>query len=589
MFDSQLARFKIKKFKKEIEPQEILLDSLAQKKEQELGGSEKKLEFPLPQKILRAFWFVFLILIFILFGRAFQLQILEGKTFQSLSERNKFIIRSIQAERGVIYDKNLKQLVFNKSSFNLICDDKIVLEDLSHETLILYKTNPLLLEKDWGPNCQIESEIKREYLKGPVFAHLIGYQQKTGEKTGLEKYYDEILRARLGELQIKRDAHGNLLSKETISMPEPGKSLVLWLDSELQKKLGESLEKSIKRVGARGGAAVALDPQTGGVLALVSYPSFNNNLFSQGISAEEWKVLEQDPQNPLFNRAISGIGYPTGSVIKPLIGLAALEEGIIDGDTKIYSPLRICIQNPWYPEKEDCFADWRYHGTSDIKRAIAESVNTFFYQIGGGYKNIKGLGATKIKEWLEIFGWGSKTGIDLPNEGQGILPNLENNWRLGNTYHFSIGQGPLSITPLQVAFAFVAIANGGKLYQPQLVKEIIDNEKNIIKKNKPVVLREITLNPENLEIIRQGMRQSVTTPGIASHLLYSLPVEAAAKTGTAQTGREKVYHHWVTVFAPYDDPQIVLTIVIEYVKGLRAATLPVAKEVLEWYFGNKRR
>ncbi|MDP3991258.1 MAG: penicillin-binding transpeptidase domain-containing protein, partial [Candidatus Nealsonbacteria bacterium] len=304
----------------------------------------------------------------------------------------------------------------------------------------------------------------------------------------------------------------------------------------------------------------------------------------QGMTQEEWQKINSDPQKPLFNRVISGIGYPTGSTIKPLIGIAALEEGIINGNTQLYSPLEICIQNPWYPEKEDCYADWQYHGTSDIKRAIAESVNTFFYQVGGGYESFKGLGVTKIKKWLEIFGWGTETGIDLFEEGKGILPNLEDDWRLGDTYHLSIGQGKFSITPLQVTSAYVAIANKGKIFQPQVVQKIINSNKEIIKEINPKIVRTIPAQEKNLEIVRQGMKQAVTSPQGSSYILNSLPVSAAAKTGTAQTGQEDVYHNWVTVFAPYDNPKIVLTVIIENVKGLQAAALPVAKEVLDRYF-----
>ena len=579
-----LAGFKVKKFKKEIELQEILLDSLAQKKEKEIGIFEKRLETPLSRRILLGFWVSFLILLFVLFGKTFQLQVLEGKTLTARSAENEFIIHSIQSERGVIYDQNLKQLVFNKPSFDLICEGKVVAKDLDHQNLILWETK---IEK--FPECEIKNNTAREYLEGSALPHLLGYRRRTGEKTGLEKYYDEVLKARPGELQIKKDVYGNPISKEIVSLPESGHSLVLWLDSDLQKKIRETLEKGIKRVGAQRGAAVALNPKTGGVIALVSWPDFDNNLFSQGISESQWRELQDDPNDPFFNRAISGFGYPTGSTIKPLIGLAALEEGIINANTKIFCPLEICVQNPWYPEKEECYTDWKYHGTSDLKRAIAESVNTFFYQIGGGYQDFKGLGATKIKEWLKIFGWGSETGIDLPKEGKGILPDLEQDWRLGDTYHFSIGQGPFAVTPLQEATAYVAIANKGKLFQPQVVKEIIDDQKQVIKKIEPGLVKEIPASQEHLEVVRQGMRQAVTSPASPAYILNSLPVTAASKTGTAQIHKEKeIYHTWVTVFAPYQNPQIVLTLVIENVEGMQLSALPIAKEILEWYFSTSK-
>jgi penicillin-binding protein 2 len=627
MFKFQSKGFKNKRIRftssEEIEPHEILLDSLAKKKEEELGISEKKIEVPLYRKILQGFFVFCFLVIFILFVRTFQIQVMEGKKFTALAEENKFIIRQIQAERGVIYDSNLTQLVSNKPSFDLVAtvselpktesekekmikeisqiiqkdyeeikkeieDSKeqqvFVAENLDHQTLILLEA-----KINEFPGFEIQNNTTRDYVGGSVFSNVLGYKRKNEEKTGLESYYNEILKPKPGEIQIKRDAKQNPISKEIVSLPESGQSLVLWLDAGLQRKAAESLKNSILNTGAKAGAVVALDPKTGGVLALVSYPDFDNNLFSQGMSSEQWKAISNDPKNPLFNRAISGIGYPTGSTIKPLIASAALEEGIVKPETKLNCPLEICIQNPWFPDKEDCYADWKYHGTSDIRRAIAESVNTFFYQVGGGYKNFKGLGPTKIKNWLKTFNWGSKTGVDLPREGEGILPNLEDEWRIGDTYHLSIGQGPFSATPLQVAAAYVSIANKGKFYQPQIVKEIVDKEKKPIKTIEPKILKELPVKEENLQVVREGMRQGVSSPDGSSYVLSSLPVPVAAKTGTAQTGKKtsdnKDYlDSWVGVFAPYDDPRIVLVAVVEGVREGQVAALPIAKEVLEWYF-----
>ena len=626
-------------FKNDIEPHEVLLDSLAKKREAELGLSEKKLEVPLLKKILQGLLIFSFILILILFGKTIQLQVVEGKNLSALSEKNKFIIHQIQAERGVIYDKNLNQLVFNWPSFDLVCQntdwenkkeeekDKIlkeiseitkknfeelkqkieegedlIVENLDHQTLIILETKIGEL-----PGFRIEQNPIRYYPDGRTISHLIGYTGKIKSeelkaapefytisdyigRDGLEKSYEEILRKNPGKLKIERDAQGNIISKETIQLPESGKSLVLWLDSELQKKIQEELEKEIKIVGAKGGVAVALDPKTGGVLALVSYPSIDNNLFSKRISQEEWKEIEEDPLKPLFNRAIAGT-YLTGSTIKPLIASAALEEKIISPEKKINAQGKILVQDQWNPEKIWEYKDWAVHGWTDIRKAIAQSVNVYFYTIGGGYGDQKGLGPTKIKEYLEKFGWNQKTGIDLPGEAEGFIPDKEwkkktfpndPGWWDGDTYNLSIGQGFLQITPLEVAASFVSIANGGKLLQPQVVKEIIDSKKNPIEEIKPKVIRENFIKPENLQIVREGMRQAVTS-GSATGWLDQLRVPAAAKTGTAELGKE-FYNNWVTVFAPYEDPQIVLTIIIENVKGVQTAALPVAKAVLEWYF-----
>jgi penicillin-binding protein 2 len=226
-----------------------------------------------------------------------------------------------------------------------------------------------------------------------------------------------------------------------------------------------------------------------------------------------------------------------------------------------------------------------------VKRAIAESVNTFFYIIGGGYENYRGLGAENIKKYLEMFGWGNPTGIDIPEEGQGILPVFDKNWRLGDTYHLSIGQGPFAITPLQVASAFAAIANGGTLLEPQAVQKFLDRDKKVIEVVQPKVVHKDFVSPENIEIVREGMRQTVTA-GSATGFLDHLGVRAAAKTGTAQTGRKtsdgKDYlYSWTVAFAPYDNPEIVLVVVVENIREGQVAALPVVRDALQWYFNKQ--
>ncbi|MDO8601412.1 MAG: penicillin-binding transpeptidase domain-containing protein, partial [bacterium] len=350
----------------------------------------------------------------------------------------------------------------------------------------------------------------------------------------------------------------------------------------LQKKITEELGKKLKDVGSIHGAAVALDPKTGGVLAIVSLPSFDSNAFSQGDQKAIGTILN-DKKEPLFNLALAGL-FPTGSTIKPFMASAALEEKIISPQKQIYSPGYIEVPNRYDPAIIYKFLDQALPNWYDMRKAIAFSSNVYFYTVGGGYGNQAGLGPTRIKKYLELFGWGAKTGIDLPGEAQGLIPSPEwkkevkkEGWWDGDTYNMSIGQGNILATPLQVASAFVAIANGGKLFQPQLVKEIINGEKF-----NPKIVRENFIKPENLQVAREGMRQAVTGGG--SVILNDLPVKVAAKTGTAETSKINTYHNWVTVFAPYDDPKIVLTVMLEDVKGVQAAALPVAKEVLNWYF-----
>lgn len=628
--------YKKKQAGDEVEIQEVLLDKLAQKKEGE-EFAEQRMELPLSVTILRILYGVFLFIVVVVFLKSFDLQVFAAKEMQEAAQQNAVRNIPLAPDRGVLYDSSYLQLAFNRPSFDFVCDkfnmpttpkekedilksastlldisfvelkDEIqknlaprilVKENLSHEELVLLEAR---LAEFQG--CFVQENMRREYAKGDLFSHILGYTAKVSAqeflelegysvadqvgKVGVEKTYEELLRGDPGKVVLARDAKGRIVGeKETIASKQ-GTSLVLWLNAGLQERLTESLQEVFRQTATKRGAAVALDPSTGGILSLVSLPSFDTNLFAQGISSKEWNNLLENSSKPLFNRAISGIGYPTGSVIKPLVGVAALEEDIIEEDTKIFAPLEVCVENI-YTKKDECFRDWEFHGTSDIARAIAESVNTFFYIIGGGHERFSGLGPGKIKEYIKRFGWGAPTGVDLPGEGQGILPEFDQNWRLGDTYHFSIGQGPFAITPLQVVSAFASIANGGKLLQPQAVHKFVDGERNILKVLEPRIQREGFVQEATLEIIRQGMRQTVTA-GSGTGFLNALPVKAAAKTGTAQTGRKtaegKDYlYSWTVAFAPAENPEIVLVVLVEDIKEGQVGTLPVVRDALQWYF-----
>lgn len=634
---------------KDIEFNEILLDKLAQKNREKFSLTpEERIEKPFFSKKFYGFLLFIFFIFFTFFVKTFYLQIIEGDKFSALAERNKFTTHHIQAKRGVIYDQSLNQLVFNKPSFDLILDirrlpfnkekrlnifkevsriiekdisslkDKIkksdlpevlILENLDHQMFLLLET-----KIDGLTGFQIQENTVRYYKNGEMFSHLVGHTGKitleelregigysifdwVGRK-GIEKYYENILRATPGETHIERDVFGSIISRDVISVPKPGKSLVLWLDSDLQKKATEELRKSIERVESSAGVFIALDPDTGGILALVSYPKFDNNLFQGKGDPEELRYLLASASglNPLFNRAVSG-RYAPGSTIKPFFIAAALEEELITSRTRIFSDGKIEIPHRYDPNIVFTFRDAQRqgHGWTDAKKAIAESVNTFFYAIGGGYGNQDGLGPYKMKEWLEKFGWGQRTGIDLPGEAEGLLPSPKwrrevkgTDWRLGDSFLFSIGQGDVLVTPLQLAVSTLAIANDGVMLEPQVVKKIIDSEtrEDIEVKQKRVINKNF-ISPENIEITKQGMRQTVTAG--TGRMLNNLPVKVAAKTGTAETSKEGHYHHWITVFAPYDDPEIVFVVMIEEIEGIRAATLPVSRAVLDWYFNQENK
>ncbi len=632
--------FRVKRFESEVEFQDVFLDKFVTERGAAFKEyAEQWLEVPLSRWLLWALCLCFIAVVLALFARSFYLQAFARDELERRAQENTIRSVPIASDRGVIYDSLGVQLVFNKPSFDFVCDKRdlpadrvekehilrrvsdilnipfadlkaefdktpnpkfLLAQNLSHEHLVVLETRAEEFE-----GCEIQKNTIREYAEDPTLSHILGYTAKISPeelrersgysvtdqigKTGIEGAYETELRGVPGKILTEKDALGRVVKEKGEIASESGKSLVLWLDFGLQQQLKEALEDTLARIGAKKAAAVALDPATGGVLSLVSIPGFDNNLFSRGITHEEYGKIASDPLNPLFNRAIAG-NYPVGSTIKPLVASAALEERIIDPDKKMFTRGYIEIPHAYDPEIVYRFPDWKDHGWVDMRDAIAVSSNVYFYTIGGGFEDQKGLGPTRLKEYLTKFGWGSQTGIDLPGEGKGLVPDPEwkrrvkgEGWWDGDTYLFSIGQGNVLTTPLQVAASFVPLANGGTLYKPQMVKEIVEMGEAF----PPVVIREEVIDKENIEVVREGMRQAVRWGSAV--LLNQLPVSAGAKTGTAQTGRKDAQgldylYSWVTVFAPYDKPEIVLTVMVEDAKEGSLAVLPVAKEALEWYF-----
>lgn len=625
----------------DIEPQEIFLDKLAKKKEEEMGVSEKRLEVPLSYGVFRLFMFSVAFLFLVLFVRSFHLQVIEGSHFSSLAERNRSAVFSIQSLRGVIYDANMNQMVHNSPRFDLHLkkseldnqnkakvvsevaeilgiemkslvekiessdsDLVIVEEDLEHMKLVF-----LQARIDNLTGFSIYRSLDRHYGDGTTFSHILGYIGKVDEETirnnpgkysvndyvgigGIERFYEPILTRKKGEIAVERDVSGEVKSQEIISLPEAGSNLILWIDTDLQKKIEEETVKILEEVGAKKAAVIAVDPKSGGVLSMVSIPSYDNNIFNKKDNQDTLSDLFSNTDGVFLNRAISAT-YPSGSAIKPLLAAAALEEGVINADKEIHSPGYITVPNPWNPSQPTIFRDNQAHGWTDLKKAIAVSSNVYFYSIGGGYKNQEGLGMERIKNYLELFGWGSVTGVDLPGEKNGFIPDISwkneiigQPWNIGDTYNASIGQGYLSVTPIQVVMAYSSLVNGGKVLVPRLLKEIRDDKGDLIERYLPEVIREGFIKENNLKEVKEGMYQT-TTIGTARSL-GTLPVKVGAKTGTAQISKQGYYHNWITVFAPFEDPEIVMTVIVEEVEGIRPTTIPIARSVLEWYFSEDR-
>ncbi|MDD5750789.1 MAG: penicillin-binding protein 2 [Candidatus Pacebacteria bacterium] len=653
---------------KEIEIEDVFLDKLAQQNERTHFVSSKKLEVPLDKNG----FFSLLVFGFVIFGFlagfTFYLQAQGKDKYESLAQQNKFINFNLTAERGIIYDRDMVPLVKNESTFNLWLkkselpanraneiigrvvpvlgqpasffrdqletaaqDDILIEKNLNHQQLVLLSA----IESEI-PGFKIQKTVSRKYETPRSLSHILGYLGKISQdeigimkennyefsdsigKEGVEGFYESILRENKGIVKFEKTAQGKIISQEVVQYPGSGKSLVLAINSKMQKKSEEALVRVLRESGASKGAVVILDSSNGEILTSVSWPSFDNNLFAGGISQSDFEKLNQDKNNPQLNRVIAGL-YPTGSSIKPVMGTAALEEGIITENTSLYCPAKLCVVHQ-YDEGADCYPDNAYHGTTDIKKAIAESVNPFFFMIGGGYtapsasspyfdsrlpKNFEGLGILKIDKYLNLFGFGAKTMIDLPGEAEGRVPTpewkeqyfstpLTQKWYLGDTYNLSIGQGYFLATPLQLAQAYVPIANKGRMFQPKVAKEILTAE-GAKEDIPPVLIKENFISSSTLRIIRQGMRQTVASPSGSAYYLSDLPVAVAAKTGTAQIyPKKEIYENWLAVFAPYGEsaiaekkPPIVMVILVEEVPGVQRTAQNVAREILQWYYGSQ--
>ena len=468
----------------------------------------------------------------------------------------------------------------------------------------------IVLQLPNWPGVFLSNKIRREYLLpdqgGMVvsgensLSHILGYTGKINDqelknlgpdyslidyvgKAGLEYAWEKELKGVAGKKNIEVDALGR--QKNIINeVPErDGSNLLLSLDFDLQKKTEEITMAYLKKANLQRASVLIINPNNGEIMALVSLPGYDNNLFAKGISQIDYNKFLNDINQPLFNRTVSG-EFPSGSVIKPIFASAALQEKIITAATSFLSNGGLRI-GQWF------FPDWKAggHGQTDVRKALAESVNTFFYIIGGGYKDFNGLGVDRLAKYARLFGLGSITGIDLPGEHPGFVPSAEwkqktknEVWYIGDTYHFAIGQGDVLVTPLQVANYTAAIANGGTLYKPHLVAKILDSNNQVIKNIEPVIINHIPVDRANLEIVREGMRQTITAGSARS--LNVLPVAVAGKTGTAQWSTKKSPHAWFIGFAPYDKPQLVIMVLVE--EGVEGSTIsaPIARDILNWYF-----
>ena len=588
-------------------------------------------------RIVLAVLFV-LTLTAILVWRYFSLQIIEHSTYSTQSDRNRVQLQSVPPKRGLIYDRNGVLLAENRPSYSLTLvkervDDldatlaelkkllNIEEEQISKFNRLLKRRRPYaavplkrkLTEQEIAiisvnryrlPGVEVKAELARFYPHGELFAHVLGYVGRINEreqqtldqinysatddigKIGLEKYYEAVLHGTVGSQNVETNARGRVLRVLERIDPQPGQDLTLHLDVEVQRAAFEAL-------GDNRGAVVAIDPRNGGVIALVSTPSFDANQFVGGISSRNYAALRDSPDLPLFNRALQG-QYPPGSTVKPFFGLAGLHHNIITPRTAIADP-------GWYqlPNDERLYRDWTWrvrragHGRwVRLNQAIAESCDTYFWDLA--YK----LGIDRIHEFSRPFGFGAPVGIDNTNERSGLLPSRQWKrnakrlpWFPGETLNVGIGQGYMLATPLQLAKATTVIANRGRHYRPQLVQTIGANL-TVVPPLTPVELKQ-----QHWDAVIEGMRQVVFGPrGSANNIAQGATYPMAGKTGTAQVvsiAQDEEYdaeqlairqrdHALFVGFAPVDKPQIVVAAIIENGEKSSAAAAVVRKVFDAW-------
>jgi penicillin-binding protein 2 len=591
-------------------------------------------------------------LIVILFGiltvQLVRMQLFQADEYQQRAQNNRLRELQVLPLRGLIYDRNGVPLVQNVPNYtavvtpadlpdeqrdevfdtlgavlNMPAQDiakKVKQEDGNPYEAVVIKDeldrDTALVLKELTPNLpgvELQVEARRRYPSADLTAHIVGYVGRISEdeyaslrprgyilndqvgKTGIEADYEAALRGKPGEELAEVDASGRQLEVLDARAAQPGQSVYLTIDLELQRKATEALREYMG--SSDNATAVVMDVHSGEILAMVSLPAFDNNLFSSAMSQQELDDLLNQPGKPLVNHAIAEM-YAPGSTFKTITGLAALQEGVATTGTVINSKGYITVENEYDPNVVYYFRDWSALGPLDFYRGVAMSSDVYFYYLAGGKadEGFRGLGEERLAQYARTFGLGEVTGIDLPGESPGIVPdarwkeeNWGETWYVGDTYSFGIGQGYLAVTPLQLTNAIAAIANGGQLLQPRLVKEVQDDHGNTLADYGPVVRRQVPVNPDYLAVMREAMRQSVDSGVASSAKVAGLSI--AGKTGTAEFGEQHAdgkydTHGWFVGFAPFEDPQIAVAVFVQRGGGFQNAA-PAAARIFDYYFNQR--
>ncbi|MFZ2038829.1 MAG: penicillin-binding transpeptidase domain-containing protein [Minisyncoccia bacterium] len=548
-------RHSVKKYNRDIDPDEIFLDSSNLPKHN-LDQFEGQIEKPISFLSLFSIGIFFVIVILIFGFRIWELQITKGSAYALRSENNRLRETLVFADRGLILDRNQKVLAEN------------IISQEEEFTLRRYNSKP-------GVSSLIG------YLKYPQKDKMgFYYNEVLDGKAGLEKYYNDELSGQNGLRIVEVDAVGAIQSSSTIRAPQNGKNLVMTIDSELQTQAYETMDDLANRVGFGGGAMMMMDITNGEVLAAVNYPEYSSQVLTDGDNTKLINSYLTSKNKPFLNRLTDGL-YTPGSIVKPLMALSGLNEKIIDPLQNFYSSGQLVVPNPYDKTKPSIFKDWKAHGYVDMREAIAVSSNEYFYRLGGGYEPDEqvGLGIGRINEYMKMFGINQPVADSFFSGAAGIVPSpdwkalnfKDGVWRLGDTYNTSIGQYGFQVTPIIMLRTVAGIANNGKIVNPKI---LIDEE---TKWN-----QNWNILPSAFQVVKEGMRQGAVS-GVAQALNFP-EVAIAAKTGTAEIDEGKIkVNSWVMGYFPYEKPHYAFVMMME--KGPRSNTIgasSVMSEIIKW-------
>lgn len=543
----------------DINPEDVFIDA-ANIPGFDTDRFEGRMEKPMGTGTFLLFKGVLILVMVMLVGRLSYLGIVKGAQYREISQNNSLTRTTLFANRGVILDRTGEILASNAvkpsgADFagRVYPDD----EGLAH--VVGYVKYP-------------QKDSSGRY-----------YDQTYKGVDGVERVYNDALTGVNGLKITETDALGRVISESALKRPEDGKALTLAIDAGVTREMYAAMKEIATERGFTGGAGVIMNVRTGEILALASYPEYDQNLLTSRSDTSLIKKTLNDTSTPLLNRAVSGL-YTPGSIVKPIMSLGALNEKVIDPLKKILSTGALTLPNPYDPEHPTIFRDWKAHGWVDMRDAIAVSSDVYFYEVGGGFQDQKGLGIENIDKYFSMFGMETKTGIDLPGEKSGVIASIawkEKNfpgdpWRIGNTYHTSIGQYGTQVTPLEAVRWVGAIANGGKMLIPSvLLGGRPENER---------VSSTVMLPEEYYRIVREGMRQGVAGENGVVKTLNSPSIHIAAKTGTAELGAKKQFvNSWVTGFFPYENPTYAFALIMEKGPVTNTVGAPsVMRKVIDW-------